>query len=115
MSDNTIKFPHGVDVTDATFGDESLSDYTDWTREGWVGLARTQSCEDDEGKVTLTVNFEPAFVTVREAATLLRVAPSTVRQLVGQRKLDRQQFGSEQRITWESLVAFAKIDTRSSD
>ena len=57
MSDNTIKFPHGVDVTDATFGDESLSDYTDWTREGWVGLARTRSRNDSNFQTEILMTY----------------------------------------------------------
>jgi excisionase family DNA binding protein len=115
MSDNVIKLPDGLADMEVTSGDPCLSDYCEFNRAGWVGLAKTESCEDDEGKVTLTINFEPAFVTVREAATLLRVAPSTIRSLIAQKKLDRQQFGSEHRITWESLVAVARIETRPTD
>lgn len=91
-----------------------LGELPGWRTEGWVGLARTQRCEE-EGKVTVDINFEPAFVTVKEAAVLLRVSPSTVRRLVQQGKLDVRQFGAERLITWESLVVLAEIEARSSE
>ena len=63
MPDNAISDPDHDDL-DITYGDPSLSEYRGWMREGWVGLARTSPCEDDDGKVKIDINFEPAFVTV---------------------------------------------------
>lgn len=114
MPDNVISDPDHDDL-DITSGDPSLSEYRGWMREGWVGLARTSPCEDEYGKVKIEINFEPVFVTVQEAAVLLRVTPSTIRRLIQQGKLDLRQFGSERRITWESLVVLAEIQYPTSD
>lgn len=103
-------------LTSITSGDPVLCDEVPgWRTAGWVGLARTFPCADDEGKVTIDVNFYPAFVTLREAATLLRVSPSTIRRLIREEKLDTREFGDERRITWESLTVLAEIQTRYPD
>ena len=101
-------------IADITLGHPSVGDPPGWQTGGWVGFAKTEPSEGDDGTVRVTINMQPAFVTNREAAVLLRVTPSTIRQLVQQGKLDRKQFGDEHRITWESVVVLAEIQARIS-
>lgn len=80
-----------------------------WLTDGSVGLAKAELCQDDGGKLKVNINFVPVFVTGREAAAFLRVSRTTVRRLVERGKLEVEQFGTERRITWQSLLICAGV------
>lgn len=60
----------------------------------------------DERVVALTSGPEPEFLTVREAAALLRVAEQTVRNELAARRLPGKKIGKEWRLSRTALIAY---------
>lgn len=60
----------------------------------------------DEPVVALTSGPEPEFLTVSEAAALLRVADQTVRNELAARRLPGKKIGKEWRLSRTALIAY---------
>lgn len=60
----------------------------------------------DDSVVALTSGPEPEFLTVPEAAALLRVAEQTVRNELAARRLPGKKIGKEWRLSRTALIAY---------
>lgn len=60
----------------------------------------------DDRVVALTSAQQPEFLTVPEAAALLRVAEQTVRNELAARRLPGKKIGKEWRLSRTALIAY---------
>jgi excisionase family DNA binding protein len=60
----------------------------------------------DNVAARLASNAEPEFLTVPEAAALLRVAEQTVRNELAARRLPGKKIGKEWRLSRTALIAY---------
>jgi excisionase family DNA binding protein len=91
-----------------TAGHPMLKIAADYPSQERACLAVVMNSKDDDGTLLVDINFEPAVVTLEEAAYLLKVTHKTVRRLLHEGKLERLDIEDLVRVTWSSLVAFVQ-------
>ena len=86
-----------------------------WIPKSHVVLARVTASSNEDGKPLLQCELIPALVSIKDAASLLRVSERTIRRLLEKGDLKRCQIGRSVKVQWDSLVTLAELPNRVTE